>query len=106
MRYGKNWICHPVRRYRYSLLRIYGTAKDRDEERTLLNEIACGLGDLALVRKNGIALEEMCNGNGEFYDEYQEQFNILYDGLVRLPSKRTKMPDSWEKESSTRMVPL
>ncbi|MBT9682714.1 hypothetical protein [Parabacteroides distasonis] len=65
--------------HRYSLLRIYGTAKDRDEERTLLNEIACGLGDLALVRKNGIALEEMCNGNGEFYDEYQEQFNILYD---------------------------
>lgn len=65
--------------HRYSRLRIYGTAKDRDEERTLLNEIACGLGDLALVRKNGIALEEMCNGNGEFYDEYQEQFNILYD---------------------------
>ena len=27
--------------HRYSLLRIYGTAKDRDEERTLLNEIAC-----------------------------------------------------------------
>ena len=65
--------------HRYSRLRIYGTAKDRDEERTLLNEIACGLGDLALVRKNGIALEEMCNGNGEFYNEYQEQFNILYD---------------------------
>ena len=58
--------------HRYSLLRIYGTAKDRDEERTLLNEIACGLGDLALVRKNGIALEEMCNGSGEFYDEYQD----------------------------------
>ena len=38
--------------------KIYGTAKDRDEERTLLNEIACGLGDLALVRKNGIALEK------------------------------------------------
>lgn len=65
--------------HRYSRLRIYGTAKDRDEERTLLNEIACGLGDLALVRKNGIALEKMCNGNGEFYDEYQEQFDILYD---------------------------
>ena len=29
--------------HRYSRLRIYGTAKDRDEERTLLNEIACGL---------------------------------------------------------------
>ena len=36
--------------HRYSLLRIYGTAKDRDEERTLLNEIACGLGDLALQK--------------------------------------------------------
>lgn len=65
--------------YRYSLLRIYGAAKDRDEERTLLNEIACGLGDLALVRKNGIALEDMCNENGKFYDEYQEQFNMLCD---------------------------
>ncbi len=80
MGYGKNWICRPVSAlHRYSRLRIYGTAKDRDEERTLLNEIACGLGDLALVRKNGIALEKMCNGNGEFYDEYQEQFDILYD---------------------------
>ena len=29
--------------HRYSLLRIYGTAKDRDEERTLLNEIALSL---------------------------------------------------------------
>lgn len=65
--------------HRYSLLRIYGTAKGRDEERMLLNEIACGLGNLALVRKNGIALEDMCNANGEFYDEYQEQFNMLYD---------------------------
>ena len=36
--------------HRYSRLRIYGTAKDRDEERTLLNEIACGLGDLARHR--------------------------------------------------------
>lgn len=73
--------------HRYSLLRIYGTAKDRDEERTLLNEIACGLGDLALVRKNGIALEEMCNGNGEFYDEYQEQFDILYDNYGHIYRK-------------------
>lgn len=73
--------------HRYSRLRIYGTAKDRDEERTLLNEIACGLGDLALVRKNGIALEKMCNGNGEFYDEYQEQFD-----------HRNKRVDIWQRE--------
>ena len=26
----------------------------------------------------------MCNGNGEFYDEYQEQFNILYDNYGHI----------------------
>lgn len=65
--------------YQYSLLRIAGAANDRDEERPLLNEIACGLGDLALVRKNGTALEDMCNENGEFQEEYQEQFDRFYD---------------------------
>lgn len=65
--------------YWYFLFRIYGMVKDRDEECMLFNEIVCGLGDFVFVCKNGIVLEEMCNGNGEFYDEYQDQFNILYD---------------------------
>ncbi|MDM8153513.1 hypothetical protein QUW14_04145 [Bacteroides gallinaceum] len=65
--------------YRYALLRAVGTEKNKDEERSLLNEAACGLSDLVLVRNNGMALEDMCNEDGEFLEEYQEQFDRLYD---------------------------
>ena len=65
--------------YRYARLRAVGTEKDKDEERSLLNEIACGLSDLALAGNNGMALEDMCNEDGEFLEEYQEQFDKLYD---------------------------
>ena len=65
--------------YRYARLRVVGTEKDKDEEQSLLNEVACGLSDLALAGNNGMALEDMCNEDGEFLDEYQEQFDKLYD---------------------------
>ena len=65
--------------YKYARLRAVGTEKDKDEERSLLNEIACGLSDLALAGNNGMALEDMCNEDGEFLEEYQEQFDKLYD---------------------------
>ena len=65
--------------YRYARLRAVGTEKDKDEERSLLNEVACGLSDLALAGNNGMALEDMCNEDGEFLEEYQEQFDKLYD---------------------------
>ena len=65
--------------YKYARLRAVGTEKDKDEEQSLLNEVACGLSDLALAGNNGMALEDMCNEDGEFLDEYQEQFDKLYD---------------------------
>lgn len=65
--------------HRYSRLRIYGTAKDRMRNARCSMKSRADWATFALVRKNGIALEKMCNGNGEFYDEYQEQFDILYD---------------------------
>lgn len=65
--------------YKYARLRAIGTEKDKDEEQSLLNEIACGLSDLALAGNNGMALEDMCNEDGEFLEEYQEQFDKLYD---------------------------
>lgn len=65
--------------YRYARLRAVGTEKDKDEEQSLLNEAACGLSDLALAGNNGMALEDMCNEDGEFLEEYQEQFDRLYD---------------------------
>ena len=65
--------------YKYARLRAIGTEKDKDEEQSLLNEVACGLSDLALAGNNGMALEDMCNEDGEFLEEYQEQFDKLYD---------------------------
>ena len=65
--------------YKYARLRAVGTEKDKDEEQSLLNEVACGLSDLALAGNNGMALEDMCNEDGEFLEEYQEQFDKLYD---------------------------
>ena len=65
--------------YKYAQLRAVGTEKDKDEEQSLLNEVACGLSDLALAGNNGMALEDMCNEDGEFLEEYQEQFDKLYD---------------------------
>lgn len=65
--------------YKYARLRAVETEKDKDEERSLLNEVACGLSDLALAGNNGMPLEDMCNEDGEFLEEYQEQFDKLYD---------------------------
>lgn len=65
--------------YKYARLRTVGTEKDKDEEQSLLNEAACGLSDLALAGNNGMPLEDMCNEDGEFLEEYQEQFDKLYD---------------------------
>ena len=70
--------------YKYARLRAVGTEKDKDEEQSLLNEVACGLSDLALAGNNGMALEDMCNEDGEFLEEYQEQFDKLYDHYVRI----------------------
>ena len=65
--------------YKYARLRAVGTEKDKDEEQSLLNEVACELSDLTLAGNNGMALEDMCNEDGEFLEEYQEQFDKLYD---------------------------
>jgi len=51
------------------------------ERSSILNEVACKLADLTLVKKHGIPLEDMCNENGEFVEPYQEEFNSLYDWI-------------------------
>ncbi len=61
--------------------------KDRllteDKERTMLGEIVCELADTELCRMNGKALEDMCDTDGAFLEEYQEQFNRVYDNIER-----------------------
>ncbi|WP_418812857.1 hypothetical protein [Paraprevotella clara] len=65
--------------FRYCRMKIFGIGKNGDMERSLLIEAVCGLADIALVKGNGLPLEDMCDDEGEFLEEYQEQFNTVYD---------------------------
>lgn len=67
--------------YRLYLHQSGKLPENKDEERSLTIGIVSELADLALVKQHGIPLEEMCNDDGEFLDEYQEQFNRIYDKI-------------------------
>ena len=45
----------------------------------MLSEIVCELADTELCRANGKTLEDMCDTDGAFLEEYQELFNRIYD---------------------------
>jgi len=49
----------------------------------MLIEIVCELADMELCRTNKKTLDEMCNAYGVFLEEYQDQFNQIYDRLER-----------------------
>lgn len=61
--------------------------KDRllpeEKDRSMLIEIVCELADMELCRTNKKTLDEMCNADGVFLEEYQDQFNQIYDRLER-----------------------
>lgn len=67
--------------YRLYLHQSGKLPKNEDEERSLTIGIVSELADLALVNQHGKPLEEMCNDDGEFLEEYQEQFNRIYDKI-------------------------
>ena len=52
-----------------------------DKERSMLSEIVCELADTELCRTSGRTIEEMCDADGAFLEEYQERFNRIYDKL-------------------------
>lgn len=54
------------------------------ERNSILNEVACKLADLTLVKKYGIAIEDICNENGEFLESFQDEFNSLYDRIEKV----------------------
>lgn len=58
-----------------------GKPLSEDKERSMLGEIVCGLADMELCRTTGMSLEEMCDEDGAFQEEYQERFDRIYDGL-------------------------
>ena len=64
----------------YCLLKKGGLLPE-DKDRSLLSEIICELADTELGRANGKTLEDMCDTDGAFLEEYQELFNRIYDEL-------------------------
>lgn len=69
--------------HKLCLSRDGGQPMSFDRERSLASEVVCCLADMALTARNRIPLEDMCNEEGEFLEEYQEQFNRIYDNLER-----------------------
>lgn len=52
-----------------------------DKDRSMLIGIVSELADMELCRTNEKALDEMCDADGAFLEEYQEQFNRIYDKI-------------------------
>lgn len=60
-----------------------GRLLPEDKERPMLSEIACELADLELCRITGKPLEDMCDEEGAFLEEYQDRFDRIYDTIER-----------------------
>ena len=58
-----------------------GKLLPEDKERSMLGEIVCELADMELCRTTGMPLEEMCDEDGAFLEEFQELFDRIYDNL-------------------------
>ena len=58
-----------------------GRLLPEDKERPMLSEIVCELADLELCRVTGKPLEDMCDGEGAFLEEYQDRFDRIYDTI-------------------------
>ena len=54
-----------------------------DRERTMLSEIVCELADMELCHITGKSLEDMCDEEGDFLEEYQDRFDRIYDTIER-----------------------
>ncbi len=54
------------------------------KDRSLVIEVVGELGDIVLMEKNNLPLEDMCNDDGDFLDAYQEEFNQIYDRIESI----------------------
>jgi len=52
---------------------------DSDSENYLLKEICGELTELALATKHGVSPESLFDEDGNFYKQYQDEFNRFYD---------------------------
>ena len=52
-----------------------------DDANSLQMEIISEQADIALENGTGKSIDDMCNDEGSFYEEYQDKFNDLYDDI-------------------------
>ena len=54
---------------------------DDDAKNYLLKEICGELAEQVLASKHGVLSDELFDGNGNFYEQFQDEFNRLYDRI-------------------------
>lgn len=54
---------------------------DEDAKRSMVIEIVSEIADHTLCSQTGILLENMCNSDGEFLEQFQDRFNKIYDEI-------------------------
>lgn len=54
---------------------------DEDAKRSMVIEIVSEIADHTLCSQTGIPLENMCNSDGEFLEQFQDRFNKIYDEI-------------------------
>lgn len=67
--------------YNYCIIKENSLELSEFDELAVLNEISSELGDIALEMVNNKSIEGMCDSEGSFLENYQDQFNRLYDEI-------------------------
>lgn len=67
--------------YNYCIQKANGGTLDEDAERSMVIEIVSEIADHTLCSQTGIPLENMCNSDGEFLEQFQDRFNKIYDEI-------------------------
>lgn len=65
----------------YCIQKANGGTLDEGAERSMVIEIVSEIADHILCSQTGIPLEDMCNSDGEFLEQYQDRFNKIYDEI-------------------------
>lgn len=65
----------------YCIQKANGGTMDEDAKRSMVIEIVSEIADHTLCSLTGIPLEDMCNSDGGFLEQYQDLFNKIYDEI-------------------------
>ena len=65
----------------YNLAKACNVPIDRDAKDDLLKEISGELAEQVLASKHGVSPDELFDEDGNFYEQYHEDFNRLYDSI-------------------------